>query len=93
MYGSVTAGFECLRVDAGTAGSLRYGVVSTTCVCCGSDTEMYDANSEPLRLFYAVRAFAWALHIAYCYGRFEYSETPFRLLDLVIPSDQELGVV
>jgi len=51
-----------------------------------------DADQEPSRLFYALRSFAWMLNVAYCYGKSQHWEVPFRLVDLVIPSDLELGI-
>jgi hypothetical protein len=47
---------------------------------------------SPSRLFYALRSFAWTLNIAYWYGKSQYFEAPFRLVDLVIPSDRDLGI-
>ena len=52
-----------------------------------------DADQELPRLFYALRSFAWTLSVAYWYGKAQHFEVPFRLRDLVIPSDQKLGVI
>ena len=58
---------------------------------CPDATEC-DADHDPSRLFYAFRSFAWALSVAYWYGKSQHFEVPFRLVDLVIPSDQKLGI-
>ena len=54
--------------------------------------EKCDADQGPSRLFYALRSFAWTLNAAYWYGKSQHWEEPFRLVDLVIPSDQKLGI-
>lgn len=91
VRGGVTTSFESLRVDASAVGGFCCGAVSTRS-CCDLDANGCDADQEPSRLFYVLHSFAWTLNVAYWYGRSQHFDVPFRLADLVIPSDQKLGI-
>jgi hypothetical protein len=91
MRGRGTRGFESLRVDASAVGGFCRGDVSTR-LCCGRDAAGLHADQELSRLFYALRSITWMMNVAYWYGKSQYWEVPLRLVDLVIPSDQKLGI-
>jgi hypothetical protein len=91
VRGRGTRGFQSLRVDASAVGGFCCGDVSTR-LCCGRDAAGFHADQELFRLFYALRSFAWTLDVAYWYGKSQYWEVPLRLVDLVVPSDQKLGI-
>jgi len=91
VRGGVTTSFESLRADASAVGGFCCGAVSTRS-CCDLDATGCNADQEPSRLFYVLHSFAWTLNVAYWYGRSQHFDVPFRLVDLVIPSDQKLGI-